>query len=65
MTAAQLWRDMQVNQMNDAEAAENWDLPLEAISEIVRYCEASRDLLRAESDEEKLYLEARGVKIDP
>ncbi len=63
LTAAQVWLDMQTNSMTEAEAAENWDLPLEAIGEIVEYCESSRVLLKMEADEEKLFLSSQGVSL--
>ena len=53
LTAANVWYDMLANQMTPEEAADNWDLPLEAIEEIVRYCEENRDLIGMEADEEK------------
>ncbi len=65
LTAAQVWREMRVNGLTDADAAENWDLPLAAVQEIVRYCEENRDFLRAEAAEEKLNLLQHGVKLDP
>lgn len=65
LTAANVWREMLVNQMSEAEAAENWDLPQAAIAEVVAYCEANRDLLRVEAEEEKLQLLQNGVKLTP
>lgn len=63
LTAAQVWLDMQTNRMSAEEAAENWELPLEAIEEIRRYCETHRDLVQMEADEEKLFLQAHGVAL--
>ena len=53
MTAANVWFDMRANERSLAETAENWDLPLDAVDEIVRYCEANRELIGMEADEEK------------
>lgn len=64
-TAAQIWLDMQANGMNVKDAAENWDLPVDAIDEIVRYCDQQRDLIRLEAQEERMYLEAGGVTVAP
>ena len=57
LTAAQVWLDMRANGMSEREAAENWDLPVEAISEIMEYCEDNAALVKMEADEEKLFLE--------
>jgi uncharacterized protein (DUF433 family) len=65
LTAAQVWLDMQVNQMSREEAADNWDLPLEAIDEAVRYCEQNQALIQMEAAEEKLFLQNKGVKLTP
>src|SRR5579871_5490327 len=53
LRAFTVWTGMLVNQMTPEEAAENWDLPLEAIEEIIRYCESHKDLLGMEADEER------------
>ena len=63
LTAAQVWLEMQTNQMTPQEAAENWDLPLEAVEEAVRYCETNRDLIGMEAAEERLHLVSRGVAL--
>lgn len=63
LTAAQVWLDMQANRMTPSEAAENWDLPEEAIVEIGEYCESHGALLKMEADEEKLALSSQGVTL--
>ena len=65
LTAANVWYDMLANEMTPEEAAENWDLPLQAIEEIVRYCEANRDLIAMEADEERRFLHEKGVSLVP
>ncbi len=65
LTASQVWLDMLANEMSLAEAAENWDLPVDVIAEATAYCEQNHDLLRAEAEEEKLCLQTQGVKIAP
>lgn len=64
MLASTVWADMRANSMSVEEAADNWDLPVEAVQEIVRYCEAERVLLRMEAEEEEKRLpeapEAKG-----
>lgn len=52
LLAATVWRDMQVNQQTPEQAAQDWDLPLEAIEEITRWCEANRALIEMEAQEE-------------
>ncbi len=63
LTAAQVWLDMKANQMTQSEAAENCDLPREAVAEIVNYCENNAALLQMEADEERLFLSAHGVRL--
>ena len=61
LTAANVWFDMLANGRNPLETAENWDLPQEAVYEIVRYCESDRELISMEAEEEKRLLEAQGA----
>jgi hypothetical protein len=63
LTAAQVWLEMQTNRMSPSDAAENWDLPLEAINEIVSYCQQNQALLHAEAEEERLHLLQNGVTL--
>jgi len=65
LKAFDVWMDMQTNAQTPDEAAANWDLPLEAIQEIVRYCESQRDLLAMEADEERCRLLAGGIGLEP
>ncbi|MGA9381514.1 MAG: hypothetical protein WBV73_22370 [Phormidium sp.] len=39
LLASTVWQDMMANEMSPEQAAENWDLPLSAIYEVIRYCE--------------------------
>lgn len=65
MTAANVWYDMQANERSLAETAENWALPEDAVEEIRRYCEANRDLIGMEADEEKRVLLETGASLPP
>jgi uncharacterized protein (DUF433 family) len=56
---------MIVNEMTLEEAADNWDLPIEAINECIRYCETHQDLLKEEAAEARRYLEEQGVILEP
>jgi hypothetical protein len=53
---------MIANKMSAEQAAENWDLPLPAIYEVVRYCESYQELLKLEADEEHR-LVTKGVPL--
>ncbi|HLO87878.1 MAG TPA: hypothetical protein VK203_23115 [Nostocaceae cyanobacterium] len=64
LLAATVWQDMSSNQMSPEQAAENWDLPLAAIYEVINYCETNQELLKIEADEEKYRLEAKGVSVE-
>jgi len=61
LPAAQVWSDMLANHQSVREAAENWDLPQEAVREIIRYSEANRALLDMEAEEERRRLVASRV----
>jgi len=63
LPASVVWSDMITNDMSIDEAADNWDLPVEAVEEIINYCEANRELLEMEADEERRSLESRGVDL--
>ncbi|MBX9879803.1 MAG: hypothetical protein K2Y22_15200 [Candidatus Obscuribacterales bacterium] len=52
LTAATVWTTMGANKLSVEQAADNWDLPQEAIGEIVAYCEANKTLLKKEAAEE-------------
>jgi predicted DNA-binding protein YlxM (UPF0122 family) len=64
MRASTVWQDMLVNKLNTEEAAENFNLPLDAIHEIIRYCEANKELIKMEAQEELYQLKERGVNIE-
>jgi len=53
LLASQVWSDMNSNRRTTSQAAEDWDLPAEAIEEIIRYCEENAALLALEADEER------------
>ena len=52
LLASTIWQDMIANEMSVEEAADNWNLPLDAIDKVVRYCESYRDLLKLEAEKE-------------
>jgi uncharacterized protein (DUF433 family) len=61
LLASTVWRDAIANEMSPEEAAENWDLPLAAIQEVMQYCERHQELLQLEAEEERYRLEEKGV----
>jgi uncharacterized protein (DUF433 family) len=65
LRASTVWMDMQANEMTLEEAADDWDLPLAAIEEIIRYCESHRQLLSMEAEEERRRLLEAGVPLEP
>ena len=65
LLAAQVWSDMHANQLTKQQAALDWDLPLEAVDEIVRYCEENAALIGLEADEERRRLSDAGVALAP
>jgi uncharacterized protein (DUF433 family) len=64
LRAFTVWMDMQTNGMTPEEAADNWDLPLEAIEEIRRYSEEQRALLEMEAEEERRRLLEEDVSLE-
>ena len=64
-TAANVWLDTLANGLSATEAAENWELPVDAIEEIVSYCETNRQLIAMEADEEKQLLDEKGIRLHP
>jgi len=65
LPAANVWIDMLVNKMTRKEAAHNWDLPLDAIDEVVSYCQGNKQLLEMEAAEEKRRLAQKGITFEP
>ena len=64
LLASTIWRDMIANEMSVEETADKWDLPLDAIDEVIRYCESHQELLKLESDEERYRLVEKGVSFE-
>jgi hypothetical protein len=65
LVAAQVWSDMQANGLSAEQAARNWDLPLEAVDEVRRYCQDNAALIALEADEERRRLNDAGVALAP
>ncbi len=65
LPAAAVWTGMIANNLNIQEAADNWDLPEEAVREIMEYCDTNKVLLEMEANEELRRLEEKGIGIAP
>jgi len=65
LLASSVWSDMIANQFAIEEIAHSRSLPVEAVRECVQYCEENRSLLDAECEQEKQWLLARGVSLEP
>ena len=65
MTAWQLVRSMKASGFNEQQAAEDYDLPVEAVREAVAYVEKDRALLDTETEIERLMLKRGGVARGP
>jgi hypothetical protein len=65
LLASSVWMDMIVNEQSREEAAYGWDLPVEAIDEVIQYCESNKDLIGMEADEERRLLIAQGISLEP
>jgi len=61
LPASTVWIRMLVNKLTREQAADNWDIPIEAVDEIVSYCENNKELLEMEAAEEKHRLRRRNI----
>jgi uncharacterized protein (DUF433 family) len=65
LTARQLVGAIKANQWDDEAAAQNYDLPLEAIREALTYVELNRELLETEAEIERLMCKRQEVSGAP
>lgn len=56
LLASIVWQDALANQMSPERIAENWDIPAEAVPEIMAYCQANQSLIELEAKEESYRL---------
>ena len=63
--ASVIYSDMLVNQDTPEETADNWDLPLSAIHEVMEYCQTHQALLKQEAEAERQFLREQGVSLEP
>ncbi|MCF5973056.1 hypothetical protein P2A63_05445 [Xanthomonas perforans] len=64
LLASRVWEDARANGLSVEEAADNWDISIEAAQEVFRYCQAHQDLINAEADEERQLLKRQGVNLE-
>ncbi len=64
LTAAAVWSAILVNKLSYEQAADNWDLPVDAIAEIMTYCEENEKFLEMEAGEEERLLNEKGLSIE-
>lgn len=65
MTVGQLVYTMRANGLSAEEAAQDMDLPIAQVREAQVYYEIHRDLIEQEANEEKQFLLAEGVSLEP
>jgi uncharacterized protein (DUF433 family) len=65
LTVGQLVATMRANKLSPEDAADDYELPIEQIREALAYYEANHDLVDAELREEKRWLVAQGVQVEP
>ena len=65
LLASVVWRSMLANDLSVEEAAEDWDLPVEAVREAVAWCEANRELIAAEAAEDRRAAVESGIRVEP
>lgn len=63
LPAAAVWSATVANKLSFEEAADNWDLPVEAVREIFEYCEGHKAFLEMEANEELRRLEEKGIGV--
>jgi len=61
LPAASVWVAIKANNFSIEEAMEDWDLPREAVQEIIEYCESHKILLEQEAAEERRLLNEKGI----
>jgi uncharacterized protein (DUF433 family) len=65
MTVGNLVYTMRTNNLTSQEAAEDLNLPLDAIDESLQYYALNKDLIEIEALEEKRRLQEKGYRLEP
>jgi predicted DNA-binding antitoxin AbrB/MazE fold protein len=65
LTVGQLVSNMRADQLLPEQAAERYNLPFEAIQEALAYYQTHRELIDAEAEADKRYLQEKGYLFEP
>jgi len=65
MTVGQLISTLFANRLTPEQASDDLDLPLEAITEALAYYGENKELIQLEAAEERRWLAARGLALEP
>lgn len=65
LLASTVWRDMITNGQTPEQGAQEWGIPLEAVEEVIRWCQANEALVEMESQEERRRLASAEVPAAP
>jgi uncharacterized protein (DUF433 family) len=65
MTVWQLVSNVRANQLTVEQAADNMELPVEAVAEALSYYSENRSLIESENDEERRWLLEKGYTLEP
>jgi predicted DNA-binding antitoxin AbrB/MazE fold protein len=65
LTVGQLISNMRADQLLPEQAAERYDLPFEAIQEALAYYQTHRELIDAEAEADKRYIQEKGYLLEP
>jgi len=65
LLASQVWSDMRAHELTPEQTAQDWNLPPQAVEEILQYCEQNAALIALEAEEERRRLADAGVALAP
>jgi uncharacterized protein (DUF433 family) len=65
LPAGVVWSQMQANEQTREQAALNWELPVEAIDEVIRYCTSCWEHVAADIDEDRRLAAEKGIALEP
>lgn len=65
LKAFDVWTTMQIESETAQEAAENWDLPIDVVEEIIEYCSTHEYVFARDAEIERKHLEASGYSLEP
>lgn len=65
LTVGQLIYNMRADQLLPEQAAERYDLPIEAVEEALAYYQSHRESIEAEAEAERQYLRGKSYRLEP